>query len=104
MHVHVCVGGVFAYVHVCGGSLYTSEPVHVEIRVCSYLIFSGRASPQYRKSPIKLDCMLLPRTQISSPAPTRSLTIICNSSCKGFSTPLLAAMCTRHVCSILAYA
>lgn len=37
-------------------------------------------------SQIKLDCMVLPRSQVLSPAPTWPLRIICNSSCKGFST------------------
>lgn len=71
--MHVLVG-VFEGEHVCGGSSYTSEPEHVEIKgslsVVIDLMFSGRASPRDRESPIKLDCMLLPRTQVLSPAPT----------------------------------
>lgn len=81
-----CRGEVFACVHVCGGSSNTSEPVHVKIRVCSYLMVSGRASHRDRGSQIKLDCMVLPGSQVLSPAPTWPLRIICNFSCKGFST------------------
>lgn len=97
LFIYLCVREV--YMFMWGGCLHVCMCVvvpQIHLNLCmwrsralsvvTHLIFSGRPSPRDRKSPIKLGSMLLPRTQVLSPAPTWSLTIICKSSCKGFST------------------